>query len=263
LRLSYLLSSDQSPWGGWVAREAQRQRESRKPVAADNPFLAAQEAVSDAVEQALDRWRDWRDSACEQMFMLLYGSPWVQAWAGMNAREMADPRDHPGDTPEHKAFLAAEAERLHRRMTEGGLVEAGLRALYYVGGSTGWVDERGFNFLRRLRDERGLDAQAVSLETFKQAVREQAAIMRRDHAAAMAALPQLLARLDADDLAKFADTIERLLAFRGPLDAAAQARLSEIRGLVIGALQATGARPAPASKSVTPAAPAGNRQARE
>src|SRR5581483_5043268 len=86
LRASYPLSSDQAPWAGWVAREAQRARENRKPVAADNPFLQAQEALSRSIQWSLDQWRDWRDNACEQAFNAIYGSPWVQAWAGMNAR---------------------------------------------------------------------------------------------------------------------------------------------------------------------------------
>jgi hypothetical protein len=147
-------------------------------------------------------------------------------------------------------------------MTEGGLMEAGLRALYYVGGSRGWVDERGFNFLRRLRDERGLAQDAVSFARFKHAVREQAGIMRRDPAAAMAALPALLARIDADDLAKFGDTIERLLTLGGPLDAAAQGRLGEIRRLLEEARPPTGAAPKPQSRSVMAARSAPRRGTR-
>jgi hypothetical protein len=103
LRASYVLSSDRSPWAGWVASEARRARENRRPVAADNPFAQAQDSISRAVETSLDRWRDWRDSACEQAFNAIYGSPWVQAWAGMNARATTEPREHPGDTPEHRA----------------------------------------------------------------------------------------------------------------------------------------------------------------
>jgi pimeloyl-ACP methyl ester carboxylesterase len=243
LRASYLLSSDQSPWAGRVASEARRARENRQPAAVDNPFLRVQEAISRAVEMSLDQWRDWRDNACEQAFNAIYGSPWVQAWAGMNARSTTEPREHPGDTPEHRAFLAAEDERLHRQISEGGLIEAGLRTLYYVGGSTGWVDERGFNFLRRLRVAHGIDTDAVSFANFKRAVREQAGITRRDAAAAVAALPRLLARIDADDLAKFEGTIVNLLSLRGPLDAAAQARLGEIRRMLNEALHPIGAMP--------------------
>ena len=105
------------------------------------------------------------------------------------------------------------------------------------------MDERGFNFLQRLRLEHGLDQDALSFAHFKRAVREQAGIMRRDAASAIAALPKLLARIEADDLAKFGDTIERLLTIGGPLDAAAQARLHEIRHMLNEALPTTPATP--------------------
>jgi hypothetical protein len=178
----------------------------------------------------------------------------------MNARATA-PRVHPGDTPEHRAFMASEGERLRNRMTGGGLIEAGLRALYYVGGASGWVDERGFNFLRRLRLEHGIDSDAVSFGEFKRAVREQAGIMRRDSVAAMAALPELLARIDAEDLAKFADTIERLLTLGGPLDAAAQGRLREIRRMSDESLGSIDTKIEAGIDAVTPAPAARRRRA--
>ena len=159
LRVSYELASDRNPWMGWIASEAQKVRENRKPVSPDNPFLHQQERISQAVEASLDQWREWRDSMYEQTFNAIYGSPWVQAWAGMNARDTSEPRQHPGDTPEHRAFRAAEAERLRGEIAKGGLIEAGLRALYYIGDSRGWVDERGFNLIRRLRDENGAKCQ--------------------------------------------------------------------------------------------------------
>lgn len=236
LRLSYELNSDQAPWAGWVAAEAERQRESRSPCAADNPFLHLQEAISDAIEQSLDQWRAWRDSVCEQTFNAVYGSPWVQAWAGMNAREATEPRRHPGDTPEHRAFLAAEAERLRNKTTEGGLIEAGLRSLYHVMGSTSWVDARVFNLLRRIRVESGIVGEAITLGNFKRAVREQIGMMRRYPAEAIAALPELLARIESHDLAKMEEALGRLLTVGGPLDAAAQERLDEIKTMMSAAL---------------------------
>ena len=194
LRVSYELASDRNPWMGWIAGEAQKVRENRKPVSPDNPFLHEQERVSRTVEASLDQWREWRDSMYEQTFNAIYGSPWVQAWAGMDARDTSEPRRHPGDTPEHRAFRAAEAERLRGEIAKGGLIEAGLRALYYIGDSRGWFDERGFNLIRRLREENGANFRTISLAEFKQAVRQQARLMRLDAAAAIAALPQLLSR---------------------------------------------------------------------
>ena len=93
---------------GWIAGEAQKVRENRKPVSPDNPFLREQEKFSRTVEASLDQWREWRDRMYEQTFNAVYGSPWVQAWAGMDARDTSEPRRHPGDTPEHRAFRAGK-----------------------------------------------------------------------------------------------------------------------------------------------------------
>jgi hypothetical protein len=75
LRVSYELASDRNPWMGWIASEAQKVRENRKPVSSGNPLLKQQERVSHAVESSLDQWRQWRDSMYEQTFNAIYGSP--------------------------------------------------------------------------------------------------------------------------------------------------------------------------------------------
>ena len=247
LRVSYELASDRNPWMGWIAGEAQKVRENRKPVAADNPLLHQQERLSQAVEASLDQWRVWRDSMYEQTFNAIYGSPWAQAWAGMNARDTSEPRQHPGDTPEHRAFQAAEAERLRGEIARGGLFEAGVRALYYIGDSLGWVDERGFNLIRRLRDENVARARVISLAEFKEAIRQQARLMRLDATAAIAALPQLLSRAAPADIELLGSMLERLLNVIGPLDAAAQGRLREVKTVLADAArQATDViRPGP------------------
>ena len=237
LRVSYELASDRNPWMGTVANEAKKARENRKPVSPDNPFLRQQERISDAVEKSLDQWREWRDNMYEQTFNVIYGSPWVQALAGMNARDTSAPREHPGDTPEHRAFRASEAGHLRSEIDNGDLLEAGLRVLYYVGNSRGWVDERGFNLIRRLRDENRAIARDISLTEFKQAVRQQARIMRFDAAAAMAALPRLLSRAAPSDIELLAGNLERLLTASGPLDEAAQKRLHEVQATLADAIQ--------------------------
>ena len=236
LRVSYELASDRNPWMGWIAGEAQKVRENRKPVSPDNPFLREQEMFSRTVEASLDQWREWRDRMYEQTFNLVYGSPWVQAWAGMDARDTSEPRRHPGDTPEHRAFRAGEAERLRGEITKGGLIEAGLRALYYID-SRGWFDERGFNLIRRLREENGANFRTISLSEFKQAIRQQARLMRLDTAAAIAALPQLLSRAAPANIELLGSMLERLLTVSGPLDAGAQERLREVRTVLADAIR--------------------------
>lgn len=230
LRISYEMVSDRNPWMGWIAQQAQTQRENRQPVPADNPFLRAQEMVSRTIEASLDNWRIWRDDAYEQTFNAIYGSPWVQAWAGMNARDVTEPRQHPGTTPEHRAFVAAEIERLRDDIAEGGLIEAGIRATYYVGSLRGSIDERGFNLIQTLC-KHCLGESDLSPAELRQTIRKQANLVRLDPKGAIAALPQLLARAHAHGIELWGPAIERLLAAGGALDDAAQERLREVKAV--------------------------------
>lgn len=230
LRLSYEIVSDRNPWTGWIAAAARSQRGHRQPASADNVFLQAQEMMSQAIEGALDQWRVWRDSAYEQTFNAIYGSPWVQAWAGMNAREVTQPRQHPGVSPEHQAFLAGERERLCDDLHKGGLLEAGIRATYYIGSLRGSIDERGFNLLQQLC-KHCLGMSDLSPAELKGTVRKQANLMRLDPAGAIAALPELLARADAHGVTLWADTLDRFATTSGPLSEAGQERLREVKAV--------------------------------
>ena len=62
-RLQYELISDQNPLLAELRTLAERVRELRQPVAADNPFLAGQEMWSRQIVAALDAYRDLRDAA--------------------------------------------------------------------------------------------------------------------------------------------------------------------------------------------------------
>src|SRR3954451_12907504 len=97
-RLQYELISDRNPFLAPLGALAETVRQNRHPVAADNPFLAIQEQVSRQVETALDGYRDWRDALVEATFHATYGSPLVQALAGMRARD-GQPRPRPGRDP--------------------------------------------------------------------------------------------------------------------------------------------------------------------
>ena len=57
-RLQYEAFTDANPLMPGLAKAAEQVRENRKPVASDNPFLAAQEKVSDQIVKSLDAWRE-------------------------------------------------------------------------------------------------------------------------------------------------------------------------------------------------------------
>jgi hypothetical protein len=70
----------------------------------------------------------------------------------------------------------------------GGLREATVRALIYVGLGRGSVDERGFETVRRLRGKYG----DIPLSEFKTLVRDQYFMLLIDKDASLAAIPSML-----------------------------------------------------------------------
>ena len=58
LRLQYEFFSNANPMMAPVAAMAEQVRNDRRPVAADNPFVAMQENASSQIVAALDAWRD-------------------------------------------------------------------------------------------------------------------------------------------------------------------------------------------------------------
>ena len=50
-------------------KRCRKVRENRKPAAADNPFLSAQEQISQQVVKSLDTWREVQEKLSEQMFL--------------------------------------------------------------------------------------------------------------------------------------------------------------------------------------------------
>ena len=164
--------------------------ENRQPVAQDNAFWQAQEQFSDWIETSLDAYRDLRDHMSEAMFHAVYGSPLVQALVGLKASD-ASPRRRPGKDAAHLALVAQRIEELRDGIAEGGPREAVLRALLYIRMPDGVVDERGFNFLRRMREEAG---QGLTLAAFKKLVREQFFMLLLDERRAVEAIPAMLAK---------------------------------------------------------------------
>ena len=70
-------------------------------------------------------------------------------------RRMQSPRRRPGTDAAHLALVSQRIDELKERYREGGPREAVLRALLYIRMPEGLVDERGFNLLRRMREEAG------------------------------------------------------------------------------------------------------------
>jgi hypothetical protein len=224
-RLPYELMSDRNPMLRIVEGAAETTRAARTPAAADNPFVALQDAAAQAIETALKTWGEARDRMVETMFFGFYGSPIVQALAGVAGS--APVRHRPGRDPGHEAQVAALTDALHARIGEGGVPEAFLRGLMHVRDMAG-ADERSFAVLETLRDR--LPEGPLSLAAFKAMLRDQCALMLHDRKSALAAIPAMVAG-DAARRQRIIEGIRMVAEATGPLDAAAEARLAEIGAL--------------------------------
>jgi len=231
LRLPYELISDRNPWVAPVAKVAEQVRAHRKPVSPDNPFLVAQEMFSNLVETSLDIWQELRDSAAERLFMTVYGSPVVQDLAGLGAKE-GPPRKHPGVSPEHRRFMEERAAELRSLINEGGAQVAAIRMLLYVAGAEGGLDERSYALIRRMRARSDT---ALTLEEFKDIVRDQALIMLMDARGAISAMPRLLDDAPAAVIRKALETMKQVLEAAQPLSEAARESLDEMERIFLAA----------------------------
>jgi pimeloyl-ACP methyl ester carboxylesterase len=222
LRLQYEIFSNANPFMAPVAAMAEEVRKNRKPVASDNPFVAMQETVSKQIVAALDGWRDFTEAVAERTFLTVYGSPALQAAAGIDPADTR-PLRKPAKNPLHNELLQKRIAELKSHIALGGLREAVARALIYVGLGRGSVDERGFESVRRLRSRYG----DMPLSEFKRLVREQFAMLLIDQQAALAALPSLLPP-DAQTRSEAFNVVRQVMAACGEISAEDEKRLSEI-----------------------------------
>jgi pimeloyl-ACP methyl ester carboxylesterase len=188
LRLQYEALSSQNPFMAAMKATAEKVEERRKPVSADNPFLALQEQVSKQIVSALDGWRDYQEALSETVFLAVYGSPALQAAVGIDPQ--SEPSRRQAMSVRYREMLQNRIAELKSRIGQGGLREAGIRGLLYVGSARGMVDERSLEALRRLR--RSDTGARMTLSQFKMLVREQFFMLLLDREAALAAIPKLL-----------------------------------------------------------------------
>jgi hypothetical protein len=198
-------------------------RENRAPVSKDNAWWQAQEQFSDWIELSLNAYRDVRDDMAETLFHAVYGSPLVQALVGLKASDGA-PRQAPGKDAAHLTFVANRIDELKQAIPLGGPREAVVRALLYVRMPEGVVDERGFNLLRRMREEAG---KGLTLGAFKKLVREQFSMLLLDERGAIEAIPAMLAK-DPHLATRMGGKLRQLIDVVGLRNSEAKVRFADV-----------------------------------
>jgi hypothetical protein len=125
-----------------------------------------------------------------------------------------DPQSAPSRRQEmsaaHREMLQKRVTELKSRIGDGGLREAAIRGLLYVGSARGMADERSLEALRNVR--RKDTGTRLTLTEFKMLVREQFFMLLLDQERALAAIPKLLPDNANDRRAAFAAIREVLSA---------------------------------------------------
>ncbi len=218
-------------------------RANRRPAAADNPLLGYERMASELIAGGLDAWGKARDALTEEIFLGVYGAPWLQAMVGLSSDDATRKRGVERDLAREAAELALAAH-LAQRVEGGGLVGAAVRALLYVRLPDSIADERGFAALREIASELPA-AKRLGLARFKELVREQFLILRLDEERAIAALPKLLPE-DPRACQNALSLIRRVLDARGAPSDEGVRRLQRVEALLGAAPVKAVSQPKPA-----------------
>ncbi len=212
LRVQYEAFGKANPLSGVVAKAADAVRENRRPVAPENPLRSMETEMSDRIVKALDGVRLATERTSEETFLAVYGSPLLQKAMGVDPDSDAPLRRAPKDVL-HDELVRRRVAELRTGMREGGLHEAMVRALCYVGRREAGADERVFAAIREVRSAtRSRDR--MSLPEFKAMVRQQFLMLVIDEDEAVATLPALLPESEAARRDAFA-TLSEVVAVAG------------------------------------------------
>ncbi|TWB23692.1 uncharacterized protein DUF3141 [Nitrospirillum amazonense] len=256
-RLRFEVFSDKNPAMLPVARLAEAARAHRQPVPPDNPFLKAQDAMSDSIVHALNTWRDLRDRATETFFLTIYGSALLQTAVGVGATapaqvgpaQVAPAQVAPAAPPPDAATPDAVTPETAERLRQGGVPAALIRALLHVIAADPHpaADERRFAALRHLR-EKAPAGMRLTQAQFKALVREQSDLLYRNEAASLATLPELLPA-DPAQRAGLVQALHQVAEAGDPPTPAMAARLEQVAQLFLGALPPPPPSPATPSEA--------------
>ena len=224
-RQRYTMFSDTNPAMGSVKTLADTVREARQPVASDNPLLAMEKAASSMIVAGLEAYGAARDMMTEHFFLAAYGSPLLQAAVGLGAGSDTRPRGGERELL-REAVTARRRAELEQQFEVGGMPEALVRALIYVGRADGSVDERGYAALQAIRELQP-PGKRVSQPQLKRIFAEQFVLLQLDEGRAIEALPRLIPPDPAQRQAGLA-ALRRIFTASGQPSAEASRRLEMV-----------------------------------
>lgn len=183
-RLQHYVFSNRNPWMWPVAAMAEAARRNRRPVAADNPFVALEREVSSAIETWLQSVGDVRDAGLELWFKAVYGP--------LGLGMLFPPREGlkaPVESEAEQAFKA-KAEHLRANIAEGGFRAAAARLIILLSRADKDVEPRTIQNVNRLVEHPRFAG--VQPQELRALFKDQFLTLALDRQGALAALPRLL-----------------------------------------------------------------------
>jgi hypothetical protein len=227
-RLRFAMFSDRNPAMQPVKDLAEQVRAARRPAAANNPMSSLEGVASAWITACWENYRLMRDAVTEAAFLGTYGSPVLQALAGLGTPTAPAERRTTRDLA-REAILACQQAELERHFEVGGLPEAIVRAVIHVRLPEGRVDERGFSALQALRRAQPANRR-LTFGEIKALFREQYLLVRLDEERAVRAIPRLLPDSEQQRRRAWAAVCE-VIAARGELPDEGRQRLDRLQGL--------------------------------
>jgi hypothetical protein len=188
-RFQRYLCSDLNPAMWPVKAMAEVVRAQRRPVAADHPMAAMEEAACAAIEDALRAAAEQHGRLQETLFKAIYHAPWVKAWARMGAPGLGPPV--PAEDDRGPAAFDQTLAEITARNGIGGFDHALVRILLACAMAARTIDVRHFRLAQRVVDEYA-DFGQVGPAALKQLIKEQAFLIAFDRVAGLESLPKLL-----------------------------------------------------------------------
>jgi pimeloyl-ACP methyl ester carboxylesterase len=227
-RLRFTMFSDKNPMMQPVKALAQSVRETRQPVAPDNPLLSLEKVASTWITTWWESYQQARDAMTEAMFLGVYGSPLLQAMVGLGTQHAPTERRIDRELVREADEAKMQVE-LERRFEVGGLPQAVLRALIYVRMPERSVDERGFTALQAIRAMQPVNDR-MSMAELKACLKDQYLLVRLDEERAVRAIPRLLPGSEHARRTAL-DALLQVLGARGALPEEGLRRLGRIEAL--------------------------------
>ena len=173
LRVQRYMVSDENPFCWPLQWMAEQIVPERKIVDSDNPFVQLEEIFSDSLKNSLDFFGDMRDSSQEVIFKSLYSTPWMKTFFGeLEPSADKNVKKDEEQIQENKR----EKVRLRKEAEKGGFVEASVRVMLAMAGSTKALDIREFQAAEDIiKTSKRLSR--ITPEKYKQLTKEQAKIL--------------------------------------------------------------------------------------